>query len=284
MVCTENGQPFADQIGQPAGPNSRVTQTKDDCMPLNNLIDVHNHTVMSGHAYSTLSEMCRAAAARGIRYYGVTEHAPGMPGSCQAIYFSNFKVVDREHFGVHLMLGAEVNILNRSGDLDLPPQILAMLDLMIVSMHTPTYHDERSQSACTEATLAALRCPWTNILGHPDDSQFPLDYDAVIREAAEQGVVIEMNNASFSPWSYRRNGRKNARIFLERCRHYGVPVIMNSDAHFESKTGHVEFAETVLAENHFPEALVLNDKPEQFLSIINRRRAKWGGDPITFSD
>ena len=46
------------------------------------LLDVHTHTVVSGHAYSSLQEMARAAADKGIEVLGITEHGPSIPGTC----------------------------------------------------------------------------------------------------------------------------------------------------------------------------------------------------------
>ena len=46
------------------------------------LLDVHTHTVASGHAFSTLQEMAVAASEKGLKLLGITEHAPGIPGTC----------------------------------------------------------------------------------------------------------------------------------------------------------------------------------------------------------
>ena len=46
------------------------------------LLDVHTHTVASGHAFSTLQEMAAAASEKGLKLLGITEHAPGIPGTC----------------------------------------------------------------------------------------------------------------------------------------------------------------------------------------------------------
>ena len=37
------------------------------------LLDVHTHTVASGHAFSTLQEMVRTAADKGLQILGITE-------------------------------------------------------------------------------------------------------------------------------------------------------------------------------------------------------------------
>ena len=46
------------------------------------LIDAHTHTVASGHAYSSLQEMAKAAAEKGLQVLGITEHGPSVPGTC----------------------------------------------------------------------------------------------------------------------------------------------------------------------------------------------------------
>ncbi len=54
---------------------------------MNTLLDVHTHTVASGHAFSTLQEMAVAASEKGLKLRGITEHAPGIPGACTAADF-----------------------------------------------------------------------------------------------------------------------------------------------------------------------------------------------------
>lgn len=44
------------------------------------LLDVHTHTVASGHAFSTLQEMAAAASEKGLKLLGITEHAPAYRG------------------------------------------------------------------------------------------------------------------------------------------------------------------------------------------------------------
>lgn len=43
-------------------------------------LDVHSHTIASGHAFGTVSEMAAAAAESGFELFGITEHAKGIPG------------------------------------------------------------------------------------------------------------------------------------------------------------------------------------------------------------
>ena len=60
------------------------------------LADLHTHTIASGHAYNTINEMVEAARSRGVKLYGITEHAVTMPGTCTNFYFSNLKNARRD--------------------------------------------------------------------------------------------------------------------------------------------------------------------------------------------
>ena len=80
-------------------------------------LDLHTHTVASGHAYSTVQEMAKAAADKGLKLLGITEHAQGIPGTCDEIYFHNMRIIPRKMYGIDLMFGSEINIIDHDGPL-----------------------------------------------------------------------------------------------------------------------------------------------------------------------
>ena len=121
------------------------------------LIDAHTHTVASGHAYSTIQEMARAAADKGIQILGITEHAPSIPGTCTPIYFRNMHVIPREMYGVKLLMGAELNILDTRGTLDLDERYYEKyLDLRIAGIHQLCYTPGTPEEN-TDGMIAAIR-------------------------------------------------------------------------------------------------------------------------------
>ena len=80
------------------------------------LIDFHTHTIASGHhTTDTLTTIAEEAAKRGLKYLGVTDHAPKMPGAASESYFMNLKYCDKKLYGVKILYGAELNVLNKSG-------------------------------------------------------------------------------------------------------------------------------------------------------------------------
>lgn len=238
-------------------------------MKYESVLDVHTHTIASGHAYCTIHEMASAAAAKGLQVLGITEHAPSMPGTCHKFYFHNLKVVPRKLHGIHLLLGAELNILGPDGQVDLEERELRNMDVTIASLHLPCMKPA-SPAENTEAYLNAMKNPYVNIIGHPDDGRYQIDYPALVQGAREYGKVLELNNHSLEPSCFRQGAKENDTEILKLCMKYQVPVIMNSDAHFDSAIGEFDMARDLLTQLNFPEELVLNRSVAALKPYINR--------------
>ena len=96
--------------------------------------DTHMHTILSGHAFGTIREMAFEAARRNMKLIGITEHGPGIPGTCDPILFRNFIDAPRVLYGVEMLYGSETNVLN-SGEVDLDQRHLSCLDYAIAGIH-----------------------------------------------------------------------------------------------------------------------------------------------------
>lgn len=238
---------------------------------MQNLIDIHTHTIMSGHAFNTLNEMISAAQEHGFRLYGVTEHGPGIPGTCDPVYFRNMYIVPRQYGDMRLMMGAELNILDYDGSLDFTEETyFRCFDVTIAGLHLLCYKDgTRAQN--TSALIGAIDNPHVNIISHPcDGTASDFDIEAVVLEAKRTGTLLELNNSSLNP----HRGKKLARPFnlemLRLCKKHDHPIIISSDAHHTSQLGDHQFVEPLLKEVAFPEELILNDKVEEFLGFLGK--------------
>lgn len=227
------------------------------------LLDLHTHSIMSGHAYSTVQEMVAAAQQKGVRYLGITEHAPALPGACNAIYFRNLHVVPRRIGDVNVMMGAELNILNHHGDLDLDEFYLRQMSHRIAGMHALCWQGgTRTQN--TEGMISVIENPWINIISHPGDGTAELHFEPIVRAAKAHNVLLEINSSSMKPCRGKVAAVPNNREILRLCRQYDVPIILGSDAHISYDIANYEHALPLLAEEQFPEQLVVNDKPDLF--------------------
>lgn len=238
---------------------------------MNDIMDLHTHTIASGHAYNTLYEMAQSASEKGLALFGSTDHAPMMPGTCHEFYFLNFKVIPRTLFGIKIMMGVELNILDYKGSVDLRPALLERMDYAVASIHDPCY-ECGSMAENTNAYIGAIENPLIHIIGHPDDGRFPVDYDTIAAAAAENHTLLEVNNSSLHPLSGRQNARENYRILLEYCKRYRTSVILDSDAHMETDVGNHSRVWELIRELDFPEELIVNSSMDRLLPYIPKLR------------
>ncbi len=234
------------------------------------LMDLHTHTISSGHAYSTLKENIEEARDKGLKVLGVSDHAISMPGTAHEYYFNNLKVIKDEIMGVRILKGIEANIMDYEGRIDVQEELALELDYVIASMHPPCVAPGTIEEN-TNALIKVMDNPYVKIIGHPDDSRFPLDYEKVVLAAKEKNMVFEMNNTSISPKSFRRNARENQITLLNLCKEHGVKIIMGSDAHIYYDVGEFSYCYELLKEIDFPEKLVLNFNMDSLEYILGKR-------------
>ncbi len=104
---------------------------------MKSILDLHTHTIVSGHAFSTIKENIEFAVKRQIKYLGISDHSSNMPASPHKYYFQNLKVIPREVDGVKILRGIEGNILDFEGNLDIDEDLYPGLDYVIASLHPP---------------------------------------------------------------------------------------------------------------------------------------------------
>lgn len=221
------------------------------------LFDLHTHTVSSGHAYSTLLENITFARQAGLLAYGFSDHAPSPVGMAGALHFDNFKVIPREIYGLKILCGAEANITDYNGSIDMTEKQCKKLDFVIASVHRQCYQNATIEQN-TAALIGAMKNPCVSIIGHPDDSRYPVDYDTLVPAAVSHNVLLELNNSSLNPRSARQNGRENAKQMLLKCKQHNAKIIMNTDSHICFDIGNFALSIELLEETAFPEELIAN--------------------------
>lgn len=238
------------------------------------LFDLHTHTIASGHgSTATITDMAKAAAAQGLLLLGISDHGPATPGGGKPSYFRSLAHAPKNRLGIGILYGAEVNILDHKGTLDLENDILEHLDYVIASIHKqvkkPGSIDEN-----TAAYIAAMKNPYVRIIGHCDDVKYPVDYPAVVQAAMENHVLLEINNSSLSPEGYRGDTRYNDLMILNLCMHYHYPVILASDSHGIGHVGDVSYALELAKKAEMPERLILNYSKGELKCFLSQTKSE----------
>lgn len=230
--------------------------------------DLHTHTVVSGHAYSSLQEMATSAAEKGLEVLGITEHGPSVPGTCNPIYFRNMHVIPRVMYGVKLLLGCEINILDHNGTLDLTDEEMARLDICIAGIHDICWQSG-TEDQNTAGVIKVMENPRINMISHPGDGTARLNFERLVQASKDTGTILEINNHSLSRFrSKRQAALPNNLELLRLCKRYEVPVLLGSDAHISFQIADYANLYPLLAETGFPEDLILNCDASRLLSML----------------
>ncbi len=236
------------------------------------LVDLHTHTIASGHARDTIKDMVDTAKDKGIKLYGITDHAVTMPGTCDESYFHNLKNLKRDYYDdMEVCLGVELNIIDYEGNVDMPEYDLKEMDVVIASIHNTIGYMAGTIEQNTNAVVNAMKNPYINIIGHPDDGRVPVDYEMIVKASKEYETLLEVNNNSISS-GFRLNARENDRIMLEYCKKYSVPVIIGSDAHATNVVARHDTALELIDEVGLDYGLVLNFFPDKVRKYLNKYR------------
>ena len=98
--------------------------------------------------------------------------------------------------------------MDTDGTLDVNDRALDVLDVVHAGLHPFCGYEGKTVEENTEAVLGAIRSGKVDILVHPGNPWFPLDYQTIVEAAASNGVLLEINNASFT----RDTGPKNVKF------------------------------------------------------------------------
>ena len=232
--------------------------------------DPHTHSVASGHvSKSTIADLAKKAASLGFSMLGITDHGPATMCSGKAAYFRNLAYAPKKRCGIGILYGVELNIFDDKGTVDLNDEILTNLDYAIISMHLPNIKPGTVEEN-TFAYVNAMAHPKVKIVGHCEDTRYPVDYEALVIAAKHYGIALEINNSSLSPEGYRGDVKENVRIILNLCKKYQHPVVLSSDSHGVKHVGDFQYALEMVHECDFPTGLILNYSAKRFKSFIEK--------------
>lgn len=232
------------------------------------IADLHTHTNVTDHAFSTLQEMVRGAKAAGLKALAITNHGPTNPDGAHEWHFANQDLIPRQIDGITVIRGIEFDITAPAGGIN----VMANKSLRSIEFALASFHDCLFPPASKAEHTVALECilhnPYVNAFGHLGNASFDFDHEYIIRQCNDCGKIVEINNASLS---IRKGSHENCADIARLCKKYEVPIAVNSDSHIEYRVGHVEGALALLDEIGFPEELVINSSMERLDAYFKGR-------------
>lgn len=249
---------------------------------MNFLGDYHTHTKHAKrvwfpfrHAKGTLEENVRAAAEKGLKEIGITDH-----GFNQGLFGTRRKTVKllkeqavelSKKYNINILIGVEANLISVDGDIDVHPTDMEFLDFVICGFHrvarakrlkdtfklffkTLFYgvigQSKRLIKRNTQIYIDMLNKNKIDVLVHPNSRPLPFLVDIVkVAEVAKQrGTLIEINCKSM----YLKKEE------VEKMLEMGVKFIVDSDAHRPEHVARFDVGKQTIIDYNIPEESVAN--------------------------
>ena len=237
------------------------------------IADLHTHTLVSNHAFNTITEMAAQAKKLGLLAMAVTDHGPSMPDAPHPWYFYNLMTLPDRIEDVWLLKGTEANVHDRLGTLDFTMAELAQFafDWVIVSIHSNTLHEDLTFDTATELWMNVAQNPYVDMIGHSESRFYEYDYEAVTKVFAQKNKVVEMNANSAV---CRPGNEDQMRRLALACKKNNTKIAVNSDAHSIYHLGQVASVWPMLKEINFPHELIINLTQENFKAHLQSRKKR----------
>jgi DNA polymerase (family X) len=192
--------------------------------------DMQMHTTASD-GKNSIEEMALAAKELGYEYISLTDHskavtvANGLDEKRTLEQIRKIHAANAKNLGIRILASSEVDVL-KNGKLDLDDDVLAQLDVVLVSIHS---YMNLERAEMTDRILAAIENPYVQIIGHPTGrlvlrrEAYAYDMERVLDAAKKHGVVMECNA------SPERLDLKDTHLRMAKER--GVKIVISTDAH-----------------------------------------------------
>lgn len=231
-------------------------------------VDLHVHSLFSRCGLHTILELLEHACSLGMKGIAITDHGLTVGGRLNSVFFERFVSPFPE---VEVFKGVECNLLDTEGAIDFPVKYRKYVDIALLGIH-PNTEKGGDEGLYTDMLLKAIdRNPYLDIITHPNDPNYPVDFEELARFAAERDVALELNNSKIR---YARSSVDEVKRLMAACVKYSCPVVVNSDTHAIHELGDDGSIRPAIEEVGFPEKLIVNRTPGQALSFIAKCRAR----------
>lgn len=236
--------------------------------------DLHVHSEYSDGSH-TFEELISAARERGYKYIAITDHSKGLGvarGLSEDRVIEEKKEIDalnKKLRGFRLLKGIEVDIRS-DGSMDFPDEILAMMDMVVASIHSGF---RQSKEQITKRIVSALMNPYVSIIAHPtgrligERDPYEADMDYILKTAKETGTALEIN-------AYPLRLDLND-VYVKMAKELGIKLAISTDTHLISQFDYMSYGVSIARRGWLEKGDILNTLDYNRLFKTLKNKASW---------
>jgi putative hydrolase len=236
-------------------------------------IDIHLHTIASGHAHNTILEYVMQAKKLKMRVIGISDHGPSDDTTTAGeIYFKLLERIPQKIEGVRVLKGIEANIIDNKGNLDISDKIADQLDYVMANFHRGSIYKNRGVGKNTEVMLKTIRSGKLNVITHLFDNEtFPVDVEKIAEEACKKDVLLELDLQYIKKHINQRKSQEhlyNIKKMVKVAKKYKKKLIVNSDAHNIWELGDDSPLKKIKKEIGLTDNMIINNYPKELFKLL----------------
>lgn len=236
--------------------------------------DTHIHTSNSD-GEETPEEMVKAAIARGLKYYGIADHAPSVQslGEKRARdeilqQKKEIESLGKKYKGrIKLFFSGEIDI-TAAAEVELPDELMVLYDYTTASIHSSF---NQPKEKITKRIINALKNPYVDVLGHPTGrllgkrEAYEVNWEEVFVTAVREKKFLEIN--AFPT----RLDLPDTLVRVAKGK--GVKFVINTDAHHSSQLDNMRFGVAVARRGWCEKSDIINAlSADRFAKALKVRR------------
>ncbi|MDQ1279226.1 MAG: putative hydrolase [Thermoproteota archaeon] len=237
-------------------------------------IDLHTHTLVSGHATNTIFEMIQVAREKGLELLGLAEHGPKVEGGPIASYFHHSIRLPRRLFNMNFIMGVEADIMDLNGLLDLNDRHLRLQDIVLAGIHREAGWTIKSPEENSKAIIEVMKNPLVHFISHPCDSNARIEVEKVVKASYEYQVPLEVNCLHLGYHVARGVDIEDIRHMIKLVRDYRWKLIISSDAHVATAIGDDSIIDKMKLRDLLSEDIILNSSLTDVWNFLEEKRKK----------
>ncbi len=230
-------------------------------------VDFHVHSIFSNCGLHTVLEILSYAKKKGIKGLAITDHGPELGGRLNSVFFERFENPIK---GIKLIKGIEANLTKNKGEIDFPISFMKYTDLILLGIH-PNTEKGLGKKVYTDMLIEAIRKnPYVDVISHPNDLIYLVDFTALAEASKDMGIAIELNNSKLK---LKRVDMKTTEELVDACLKTGCKMVLSSDAHVISELGRDEDLKPLIKKMQLPGDLFVNNNVKNAFRFINDRKS-----------
>ena len=233
-------------------------------------IDLHLHTVASGHAQSTVLEYINQAKKLKMKVIGISDHGPDSTEAVgSSIYFLSLSRIPRYVDGIRILKGIEANVVNNQGEIDISDLVIKRLDYVMVNFHNNTPYHDQGVKKNTEVMIKTIRSGQVAIISHPFlNKLYPVDLQKICEAACQNDVLLELNLSALAKSKKEDYILPNIKIMLDVVKKFKKKVILGSDAHNIWELADDSYLQKMKTKIGLSANLVINNYPKELFKLL----------------